>query len=123
KTYVRVTHLALDLRPGHQGGDGVDDDHVDRATPDQHLGDLQGLLTGVRLRDQEVVHVHAQLPGVPHVQRVLGVDEGGDPSGTLRVRDDVQTEGRLTAGFRPVDLGDPPPGHTPDSDGDIEVDR
>ena len=43
---------------------------------DQGLGDLQGLLAGVRLGDEQVVDVHAELAGVDGIQRVLGVHEG-----------------------------------------------
>src|SRR5215469_2715189 len=49
QAYVAVPHLALDLGPGHQGRDRVDDDDVDRAGADQHVRDLQCLLTGVGL--------------------------------------------------------------------------
>ena len=54
-----VPHLPLDLRLGDQSGHGVDDDDVQTARAHEHVGDLQGLLTGIRLRDQEVVDVDA----------------------------------------------------------------
>ena len=75
---VRLAHLALDLGLGHQGRHRVDDDDVHRVGADQHLGDLQGLLAVVGLGDQQVVDVDAELAGVLGVERVLGVDEGGD---------------------------------------------
>ncbi len=75
---VAVAHLALDLGAGHQGRHGVDDDDVERAGPDQHVDDLERLLTGVGLRDQERVGVDAERLRVFRVERVLGVDERGD---------------------------------------------
>ena len=39
------------------GGDRVDDDQVDRAGAHQHVGDLQRLLAGVGLADQQIVQV------------------------------------------------------------------
>ena len=54
-----VAHLALDLRPRHEGRDGVHDDDVHAAGADERLGDLERLLAGVRLRDEELVHVDA----------------------------------------------------------------
>jgi hypothetical protein len=92
---VGVAHLPLDLGPRHQRRHRVDDHHVHGVAPDEHLGDLEGLLSRVGLRDQQVVHVHSELPGILHVQGVLGVDERGDAPGALSVRDDVKTQGRL----------------------------
>ena len=69
----------------HQGGDRVDDDDVDGAGADQRVRDLEGLLAGVGLRDQQLVGVHAERLGVVRVERVLGVDEGGDAAGPLGV--------------------------------------
>ncbi len=40
---VRVADFAVELLLGHEGGDRVDDDHVDRVRLDEHLGDLHGL--------------------------------------------------------------------------------
>ena len=100
---VAVAHLALDLGPRHQRGDRVDDDEVDRAGADQHVGDLQRLLAGVGLRDQQRVDVDAELLGVLRVERVLGVDERRDAAGLLRVGDRVQRDAwscRRTPGRR-----------------------
>ena len=83
KAHVRVAHLALDLGLGDERGDRVDDDHIDRVGAHEHLGDFQRLFAGVRLRDQQVVDVDAELAGVLGVECVLGVDEGRDAAGLL----------------------------------------
>ncbi len=83
---VHVAHFAFDFGLGHQRRHRVDDDHVDRAGAHQHVGDFEGLLAGVRLRDQQVVDVDAELLGVRRVERVLGVDEGGGAAGLLALR-------------------------------------
>lgn len=54
---VAVAHLALDLGARHEGRHGVDDDDVDGARADQHVGDLERLLTGVGLRHEQGVGV------------------------------------------------------------------
>ena len=92
---VTVAHLALDLRLRYECGHRVDDDDVDGARPDQHVGDFQRLLAGVRLGDEQRVGVDAQLLGVIGVERVLGVDERGDAAALLRVRDRVQRHCRV----------------------------
>ncbi len=75
---MAVAHLALDLRARHQSGDRIDDEDVDRVGADQGVGDLQRLLARVGLRDDQIVDVDAELAGVDRIERMLGVDEGGD---------------------------------------------
>ena len=122
EAHVGVAHLPFDLGPRDEGRHRVHHDHVDGAAANQDLGDLERLLARVGLGYEQVVHVHSELLGVRHVQSVLGVHEGGDPTDRLRVGDDVQTEGRLTARFGAVDLGDPSSRDTADPDGGIQID-
>ena len=61
----------------------------------EQLGDLERLLAGVGLRDEEVVDVDADLARVLRVHRVLGVDEGADAAAALRLGDHVVDERRL----------------------------
>ena len=110
-----IAHLAFDLGLGHQRRNGVDDDHVNRVGAHQHVGDFQGLFASVRLRDQQVVNVDAQLAGVIRVQRVLGVDEGAGGALPLGFGDDRQGQGGLARGFRAVDFYDPTFRQAPDA--------
>jgi hypothetical protein len=75
---VAVAHVPLDLGLGDEGRDRVDDDDVDRAGADEHVGDLERLLAVVGLRDEELVRLDAELARVGRVERVLGVDERRD---------------------------------------------
>ena len=61
QAHVAVAHLAFQFGARHQRGDAVDHQHVDRARAHQRIGDLQRLLAGVRLADQQVVHIDAEL--------------------------------------------------------------
>ena len=54
---------------------------------------------------------------------MLRVDEGGNPSLPLGVRDDLETDRGLSRGLGTVDLADPPAGDPSDADGGIQVDR
>ena len=85
----RVAHLALDLGARHERGDGVDDDDVDGVGADERLADLERLLAGVGLRDEQVVDVDADGRGEGRVERVLDVDVGGDAAELLGLGDDV----------------------------------
>ena len=123
QTDVAVAHLALDLGARHERGDGVDDDDVEGAGADQHVGDLERLLAGVGLRDQQRVGVDAELLGVLRVERVLGVDERRDAAGGLRVGDRVQGHRRLAGGLRAVDLDDAAARQAADAERDVERDR
>ncbi len=88
----------------------------------EHVGDLERLLAGVRLGDEEPVDVDAELRGVVGVERVLRVDEGGDPAGLLHVRDRVERQRRLAGGLRTVDLDDASARQAADAERDVERD-
>jgi hypothetical protein len=120
---VVVAHLALDLGPRHQRRHGVHDHEVDGARAQQHVDDLEGLLAGVGLRDEQVLHPDPQPAGVPDVEGVLGVDEGGDAAGLLHLGHGVKRQGRLAARLRPVDLDDPPARVAADAQRQVEARR
>ncbi len=86
QAHVRVAHFAVELGLGDEGGDGVDDEDVDGAGADEGFDDLEGLLAVVGLRDEEVVDVDAKLLGVGGIERVLGVDEGGETAASSGLR-------------------------------------
>ncbi|SIA98632.1 Uncharacterised protein [Mycobacteroides abscessus subsp. abscessus] len=117
---MRVTHLALDFCLGNERRDGVDDDNVDAARADQHVGNLEGLLTCVRLGDQEGVRVDAQGARIDGVESVLSVDEGRVAAGLLGVGDSVQGDRGLTGGLGAVDLDDAAARKAADAEGDVE---
>jgi hypothetical protein len=118
-----LAHLALDLGLGRERGDRVDDDDVDRAGAHQHVGDLECLLAGVRLRDQQVVDVDAELLGIGRIERVLGVDEGGGAAALLALGDDLQRQRGLAGGLGPVDLDDAAARQAADAERDVEPQR
>ena len=111
---MAVAHLAFDFGLGHQGRHRVDHDEVDRAGTHQDLDDLERLLAGVGLRDQQVLDVDAQLLGVVDVEGVLGVDVGGDAARLLDVGGEVEAERGLAGRLRAVDLGDAAAGNAAD---------
>ena len=120
---VAVPHLALDLSPRHERGYRVDDHDIDCPGAYEHVGDLQRLLASVRLGDQQRVGVNAELLGVLGVERVLCVDEGGDPAGLLRISYGMQRYGGFPAALRSVYLDHPAARETADSERHIQRDR
>ena len=95
-----VAHLALDFGARRQRRDRIDDQHVDGARAHQRVGDLERLLAGVGLRNQEIVEIDAELAGIDRIERMFGVDEGADAALLLRLGDDMQRQRRLARGFR-----------------------
>ena len=86
-----IAHLAFDFGLWHERRDGIDDDDVDAARADQHIGDFEPLFAGVGLRNQKIADVHAELAGVDGIERVLGVDIRRDAALLLHLRDHLQT--------------------------------
>src|SRR5690606_14036035 len=117
---VGVAHLAFDLGAGHQGRYRVDHQDIQGSGANQHVGDLEGLLTRVRLGDEQLVDVDADGPGVGRVEGVLGVDEGGDPAVALGRGHDVEGEAGLAGRLGTVDLDDPTPGDPAGAQGQVE---
>ncbi len=89
----------------------------------QHVGDFERLLAGVRLRDQQIVDIDAQLAGIDRIERVLGVDVRGGAARLLHLGDDLQRQGRLAGRLRTVDLDDPAARQPADPQRDIEPER
>ena len=76
QTHVAVAHVTLDFALGSECGHGVDHQHIDCRRADKLLGNLQGLLTVVGLRNEEVVDIHAEFLGIKTVEGMLGIDDG-----------------------------------------------
>ncbi len=91
-----IAHLAVELSLRHQGRDRIHYQHVHRTRLHQGFRDLQSLLTIVRLRDQQVIYVYAQLLGVARIKRMLSVHKSRQAAHPLRLCDDLQRNGRLT---------------------------
>ena len=106
---MRIAHFAFDFRLGHKRGHGIDDDDVQRAGADEHVGDLEGLLAGVRLGNDEGVGVDAEFLCVLGVQGVLRVDECCDAAVFLGIRHGVKGNRRFARRLRAVDFDDPSP--------------
>jgi hypothetical protein len=120
---MAVAHLAFEFGARRQRRHRVDHQHVDGAGAHQRVGDLQRLLAGVGLRDQQVRRGDAELAGIDRVERVLGVDEGADAALLLRLGDGVQRQRRLARAFRPVDLDDAAARQAADAERDVEAER
>ena len=118
-----IAHLALELGPRHQGGDAVDDDDVDGAGAHQGVGDLERLLAGVGLGQQQLGDVDAEFLRIDRIEGVLGVDEGALAAGLLRLGQHVQRQRGLARAFRPVDLDHAPARQPADAERDVEAER
>ena len=120
---MAVAHLAFQLGSRHQGRHRVDHQNIDGARADQRVNDLQRLLAVIRLGDQQLVDIDAELAGVAGVERVLGVDEGAGAARLLRLGYDMQRQGGLARAFRAVDLDDTALRHAADAKRDVEPER
>ena len=118
---MRIAHLPLDLGPGGQGGDRVDHQQVNGAAADQHFSDLQGLLTGVGLADQQVIRLDAKVAGILDVKGMFGIDERGDAAFFLDFGNNMQGQGGFAGGFRAEYLNDPSLGNSADPEGQVEA--
>ena len=103
---MAVAHLTIDLCLRNEGCDRVDNQDVDRAGAHHRLGDLQCLLSGIRLGNVEIIDIDPDVLRVLRIQCMLCIDEAGDPATLLYLCHGMQREGRLTGGLRSIDLDD-----------------
>ena len=55
-----IAHFAFDLGAWHQSCDRVDDHAIDRAAANEQVADLECLLTGIRLRDEQLIDIDTE---------------------------------------------------------------
>ncbi len=99
--HLHIAHLAFELGLRRQRGDRIDHEHIDGARAHQRVGDLERLLAGVRLGDQQILEIDPELAGIDRVEGVLGVDEAANAAPLLRLGHDMQRERGLAGGFGP----------------------
>ena len=103
---MRIAHFTIEFLLRHQGRHRVDDDNIDGVALDQHLGDVHRFFAAAGLADEQRFQVDAQLFGPSGIERMLGIDEGGDATGTLRPGNRVQCQRGFAARFGTEDLDD-----------------
>ena len=96
-----VADLAFQLRFRDESGDRIEHNHVERIRTHERLADAERFFTRARLRDEQIVEVHAQPPGVLRIERVFDVDEGGEAAALLRLRDHREGKRGFAGRFRP----------------------
>ena len=116
-----IAHLAFQFGLGGQRRDRVDHHDVDAAGAHQRVGDLQRLFAGVGLGDQHFVDVHAQLLGIDRIERMFGVDIGGDAALLLDLGHDMQRQGGLARGFRTINFDHPAARQAADAQRDVQA--
>ena len=99
KTGQGIAHLAFEFGFGRQRRNRIDHDDVDAARAHQRVGDFKRLFAGVRLGDQHFVDIDAQLLGIDRIERVFGVDIGGDAALLLGFGHGMQRQRRLARGI------------------------
>ena len=93
---MSVAHLALNFSSRCQRRHRVNDDDIDRTRTSEHVGDLKRLFTRVRLRDQQLVNVNTNRPGVDRIHCMFGIDIRTHATVTLGLGDDMHGECGLT---------------------------
>ena len=107
-----VPHIPFHLGSGNQGRHTVNHYAIDGAAAYQLFGYIQSLLGAVRLGDQQIVQVQSAIASVLGVHGVLHIDIGGQTTGLLGLRHDVDGQGGLACRFGAVDLAHPTSGNS-----------
>ena len=87
-----IAHITFDLGSGNERGDRIDNDQFERIGANQHLDDLERLLSRVGLRHEKVIEIDSETTGIGRIESVLGIDESGDPTVSLRAGNHVKRQ-------------------------------
>ena len=101
-----IAHFAIEFGFGNEGRDRVDDDDVDAVGFDEDIGDFEGLLAVIGLRDEQVINIDAETSRIAHVEGVFGIDKGSYAAVFLSLGNGVNGQGGLTGTFRTKNLDD-----------------
>ena len=99
-----VADLSFQFRFRDEGGDGIEHDDVERVRTHERLANAKRFFTGARLRDEQIVQVHAEPPGVLRIERVFDIDERRKSAALLRLGDDGERERGFARRFRSENL-------------------
>ena len=61
--------------PWRQGGNRINDNQRHGSRTHEGIGYFKGLFTGIRLRNEQLVKIHAELACVCRVKGMLGIDK------------------------------------------------
>ena len=101
-----VADLAFEFLFRDQRRDGIEHDDVERIGAHERLDNPKRFFAGARLRDEQIVQVHAELARVLRIERVLDVDERREAAALLGLGDDGERQRRLAGRFRAVNFHD-----------------
>ena len=105
-THCGHAHFAFEFGFGHERGDRIDDDDVEGIGAGECFANGQGFFAAVRLGDEQVIQIHAELFGISRIEGVLGIDERRETAGFLGVGDDVEHQRGFAGGFRAENFND-----------------
>lgn len=71
-----VAHFAFDFGFRNQGGYGVDDDDVDGTAADEFFRNFKGLFAVIRLGNEQLVRIDAEMAGIDRIEGVFSIDKG-----------------------------------------------
>ena len=120
---MAVSHVAVDLRLGNQCCHGVHYNNIHSPGANHGLCDFQSLLAVIRLRNVQIINIHAYVLCIDRVKRMLRVNKSGNSAPFLDFRDHMKRNCRLTTGFRTINLHDSSLGDASQSERNIQTQR
>ena len=118
-----IAHFAFEFGLWRQCRNRVHHNQVHRARAHQAVHNLQCLLAGVGLADQQILQIHAQVLRVLNVKRVLGVDEGALTAYFLHLGNHLQRERGFARRLRAINFNHPATRQAADAQGNVQTER
>ena len=121
KTYMGITHIAFQLCLRNQCGNRVNHHDIDCTGADHGFGNLQCLLSVIRLGNIHIIHIYADCLGICGIQCMLRINKSGNSSALLYFSDHMKGYRGLTGRFRSEDLYDSSLGNTAETQRNVQT--
>ena len=87
QTHMAVSHIPIDLRLRYQCSYGVHYNDINSSGTHHGLGDLQCLLSVIRLGNVQIINIHSDILRIDGIQGMLCIDKSGNASPLLYFSD------------------------------------
>ena len=87
QTHMAVSHIPVDLRLRYQCSYGVHYNDINSPGTHHGLGDLQCLLSVIRLGNVQIINIHSDILRIDGIQGMLCIDKSGNASPLLYLSD------------------------------------
>ena len=106
---MTVPHFPVNLRLRYECRNRVYNQNIHRTGTNHRFRNIESLLSGVRLRNIEIINIHTDSLCIAGIQSMLRIYESGNSASLLYFRYGMECQCSFSGRLRSVDFYDSPP--------------